>query len=401
MGYLPEAMAAEKRASFRKNVNRETELPREELLRFHYRAVQHGLRTGGIPNGFMSLGGQKTRKASELFSEAFSHIELPLKGTASTDRLVKEGGKLEDARLLLNLASRFKWRIPVRDLDDNTIIDWLEVVRETDRDEEYTRPLFWISYTVVLNHWVQAGEYSQDYYHRLPMGAEEYKGNFFDARIVHISEPGKERNLTKASAMMGWFLTPGAKLAQVTIAELREHRAGLLESSHEWRHQKRVSVLSDESDFIYDTATGKTMSDVRHVFKDWTESTDFIGKMVGWAHLKGFFEYVGFPRAYARLILRTIIEPQPVTEVVVLRDPEGHTETEQVLWTGFIREGYMMGNPMTKPILHLVHISETQAALEFLRRKGLDFRNPGKGTVVGQPARIDRSLATKCQEFVI
>jgi hypothetical protein len=401
IGYLPEAIAEYKRLCFRIAVNRPVEKPERTFLRFQYHAVQRGLHRGGVSPMFMAATGvRKDPDSVKLFQEVFNRIELPLKVSASTDQLVRDGGKLEDARLLLRKASENKWKIPVRDLDDNSIIEWIDVVRETDMDEEYTRPLFWLSYNLMINHWVKRGLWDKADYTELTENGEPYEPDVFSAKIVHISEPGKDRNLTKSSSIMAWFLTPGSKLTQGTLARLKEHRAGLLESSHEWRHQKRISVMSDESSFIYDSRTGKTDPAVRHIFKDWQESTDFIPKLVGWAHLKGLFEYVGFPRAYAKMILITIIEPQPVSEVLIIRD-NVLDEPERVSWTGFIREGFMMGNPMTKTILHLVHTSELELALEFLRRNGADFKQPVKAAVVGQSARIDRKEAAKATNFVV
>lgn len=212
-----------------------------------------------------------------------------------------------------------------------------------------------------------------------------------DARVVHISEPGKERNLTKSHACLAWFLTPASKITQGLLAFLPEHRAGLLESNHEWRHQKRISALSDESGFVYDSATGKLQKEIRHVFKDWTESTDFISKLVGWSHLRGLLDYVGFPHSYKQLLLKTIVEPQPVVETlsrIILED--GQEIVEPVNWKGFIREGFMMGNPMTKTILHLVHVSERTIVTHFLTRKGLRFKESYKYSLFTDQARFDR-----------
>lgn len=396
MGYLPEAVAECRRINFRTTVNREVITVDPGVSQLQYLAVQKRLADAGLPRDVLSKSrigvDPQDEKSREIFNEVFSRVELPLKGTASVDTFVRDGGKVEDARLLLRTARLESWKIPVRDLHTNSITEFVTVQRETESDTDYSRPLFWLSYQLTINHWVKQGQWEEeDYYGFFYSNGLEYNPGIMDAKIVHISEPGKERNLTKSHAILAWFLTPASKITQGLLAFLPEHRAGLLESNHEWRHQKRVSALSDESGFIYDSATGKLYPEIRHVFKDWTESTDFISKMVGWAHLRALMDYAGFPSAYGRLVLKTIVEPQPVVETTtrtVLED--GGENVESVHWTGFIREGFMMGNPMTKTILHLVHASERIISMAFLSRKGMRFRNNFKYSLFTDQARIDR-----------
>nr|QNN89179.1 putative RNA dependent RNA polymerase [Oidiodendron maius splipalmivirus 1] len=405
MGYLPNAVAECRRTVFRLTVNRELIDYPARLTRLQYLAVQKRLQEGGVAAKFLSegrMGKYRDEETRLLFEDVFSRIEMVLKGTASVDTFVKDGGKLEDARLLLNLAIRHKWKIPIRNLEDHSIEGFVEVVRETDSETDYSRPLFWLSYQLILNHWVNREEWPKTDEHLFMVNGEPYRPPVMDAQIVHISEPGKERNLTKSHAVLAWFLTPASKITQGTLAHLPEHRAGLLESGHEWRHQKRISALSDESGFIYDPSTGKTRWEVRQVFKDWTESTDFICKAVGWAHLKALLDYIGFPSMYGRLVLKTIVEPQPVVEVTHRIQVEGGEDiVEPVEWHGSINEGFMMGNPMTKTILHLVHTSELMVAKEFLRRRGLRFREPMKLARFPDQAQLDREESQRDRTTIV
>jgi len=397
LGYLPEAIAECKRQAFRNTVNREPVSLSKEMMHLQALAVKQRL-SSKIPP--LILSGDRIHSLNEqereMFQEAFSRIAMPIKGSASLDTYVKDGGKIEDARVTLELARKNQWKIPVRDLSTHEIREYIEVSESPDDMVDVSRPLFWISYQLFLNHWIKRGRWNaKDEYHAFEIGSKEYAPNIMDAKIVHISEPGKERNLTKSHAALAWFLTPGAKLSQATLAILPEHRAGLLESGHEWRHQKRISPLSDESGFIYDSRTGKVHPEIRHVFKDWTESTDFISKAVGYVHLRTFFEYVGFPAAYARLILLTVVEPQPVTEVISQTTLESEEFIEPVNWKGSINEGFMMGNPITKTILHLVHESEHAVATLYLNRRGLSFVPNYKFGMQFDRARLDRNMPTE------
>jgi hypothetical protein len=263
--------------------------------------------------------------------------------------------------------------------------------------------LFWISYQLFLNYFHKKGDkhWENSYVPFTFSTGEDYEPAIMDTKIVHISEPGKERNLTKSHATLAWFLTPASKITQGALALLPEHKAGLLESGHEWRHQKRVSALSDESGFIYDPVTGYTRDSIHHFFKDWTESTDFITKSVGWALLRGLLDFLAFPSSYKRLVLQTVLEPQPVVEAIhrsILDD--GGEIIEPIKWNGFIRDGFMMGNPMTKTILHLAHIPGRQCSELFLTRKGLRFQSGFKPAVFPNPARLDRSVSELDRDFI-
>jgi hypothetical protein len=393
IGYLPDAVAECKRLSFRMNVNRKIEHVEPEMMHLQAVATVQRLREGGIPYHALTQHrhGSLSKEDKEKLEDAFARVDVPLKNTASVDTFVKDGGKVEDARLLLSLARANDWQIPVRDLDTHGILEYISLTNDREFDSEQTsRFLFWIAYQLFINHWARKGQWDKTEVIDLMDGAQIYAPSIMNAKIVHISEPGKERNLTKSHAALAWFLTPGAKLCQGVLAMLPEHRAGLLESGHEWRHQKRISALSDESGFIYDSRTGKTHREIRHVFKDWTESTDFICKFVGYAHLRAFLDYVDFPRSYKRLILKTIVEEQPVEEVVSRRVMNDEEIVDPIKWKGSIREGFMMGNPMTKPILHLVHESERAVATLFLTRRGLRFRPNTKFGMFPDQARIDR-----------
>lgn len=397
LGYLPSAIAEVKRKQFRNAISRPLERPPKENIQLIMKAVDAELAYGKIPREFMLKDPiWKDAEKSMRFNEAISAIELPLKGSASVHTLVRDGGKIEDARQLLQLAQEHKWRIPVRDLHDHEVLNTFEVsVTDESSISDYTRPLFWLSYTIILNHFTVKGFFPKQLYYPLRLRVGTYDPDPMLASIVHISEPGKERNLTKSTGFLAWFLTPASKITQDTLAVLPEHEAGLIASSHEWRHQKRISSLSKESMFLYDPVTGKTRSNIVHAFKDWTESTDFIGKMVGWAHLKTLLKYIGFPEGYMRLLGISIVEPQPVTEVVALRNfDDEDLEIDPIPWKGQINEGFMMGNPMTKTILHLIHVSERNVIRAVLKRMGATEgpRAPYRG--LGDPVRLGREVVT-------
>jgi hypothetical protein len=401
LGYLPAHLADEKFAEFRKTISRPVEAIDPEYDALIRVAVVSRFERSGITEGF--LRDPKSDIEKELAGSVLKNINLDLKGTASVDHKVSEGGKLEDARKTIRLIIDNGWQVPVRDLEDNKILSYIGAF-DNEFDESWNRLLFWFSYQVVLNWMCERGLQEEEYYYAfiLPDG-EELSEDVLRAAIVHIKEPGKARNLVKTTGEFAWFLTPSAKILQATLALLPEHRAGLELSAHDWIHTRRISGDSDESKFIYDSRSGVRNENILQVFKDWTESTDFISKRVGSAHLGAMMSYIGFPTAYGEMVLRMIREPQPVEEVIELRlldvdetTPNGprYKEVNRLKWHSYVNEGHMMGMPVTKPVLHLVHVSELEIAREFLRRREILVNEGSKaGSFRTNRVNIPRSVS--------
>jgi hypothetical protein len=334
-----------------------------------------------------------------MFDKALDAVNLTLKPSASVDSTVSSGGKLEDARLLIKKAKQNHWSVPIRDLRDHAIIDMIDIDSINPEVDEWSRFLFWASYQIVLNFWIRWDQWPTRDYHRLPDGDGDYYEDVLQAQILHISEPGKERNLTKSKATYTWFLTPAGKVSQSVLAELPEHRAGLEMASHDWIHTRRISAESTESGFVYDQLTGRVNQPILQVFKDWTESTDFIGKQVGLAHLSALWKYIDFWPMYARLCKQTIISPQHVSEVIMRSpydDPSLSVQEDErrIEWHGAIREGYMMGNPLTKTILHLIHVSELEIVIQYLKNRGIKLQRGKPGSLFLDKPRIPRTTNT-------
>jgi len=171
--------------------------------------------------------------------------------------------------------------------------------------------------------------------------------------IVHISEPGKERNLTKTSSPVAWVLTIASKVSQMVLAFNQDHRAGLILSAQDWMHQRRIASASYESDWMYDKSTRKRFSSTWNGFQDWKESTDFIPRQVGGCALAAWFEYIAFPRFYGDLVLLMTQRDYDVSEYTHTTWHNGGMERH--FYNGKVTEGFMMSMPLTKTVLHLTH----------------------------------------------
>jgi hypothetical protein len=350
LGYLPPWVADVKRREFRANVGRDQiQVDRKKLL-FIRKVVQKRQLEMGIEQNFLSM---QDREKNRDFKEVINSIKIPLKPSASVRSTVYQGGKVEDARQLINDGLNNLWKVPIRDLETGSIVSYISFTPELGNlAPEHEQYIFWTSLQIILNWFGKKYTKYAPFVYELP-NTEDWENELWRMTIVHISEPGKERNLTKTSALLSWVLTVASKVSQMVLSYSQDHRAGLILSSQDWMHQRRVSSESYESFWMYDKKTRKRLHNVWNGFQDWTESTDFIPRQVGGVALNAWFEYIDFPRFYGDLVVLITQRSYDVAEYT-------HTEwqnglVERHYYNGKVSEGFMMSMPLTKSILHLMH----------------------------------------------
>jgi len=377
LGWLPEWVAEPARKQFRDNLAREKVLvPKHELL-LMFKLIQKRMYEEGIENQFLESTG---RHSDPDFREVIHSLRIPLKPSASNNSTVSQGGKVEDARQLLNDAIRNKWRVPKRNFSDGSITGYLEYTEALRQEKpDYEEYLFWIALQILMNYHVRKHSRFKGTIVELP-GSEPWEQDLWKMQIVHISEPGKERNLTKTSALVSWVLTVSSKICQMTLAFHQDHRAGLILSAQDWMHQKRIAADSYESRWMYDQTTRLRKPEVINGFQDWTQSTDFICRLVGGTALQAFMSYIAFPKWLAELTMVTVLQDYTVTEVLKTTYEDGIATREK--YSGVVSEGFMMSMPLTKTILHLMHDVNVGLVHELLKGKGLEIApRPREATV--------------------
>jgi hypothetical protein len=383
LGYLPKAISEAKSYEYRRLIERKPETISGEEYNILYQSVQDALRDGKIPPHILIEHEGEMEK--EMFKDIFNSVEFVLKGSASTEYSVSQGGKLEDARVQIGQAKDWNIKVPVRDLHTNEITDFISAPKQENGDETYERFLFWLSYQMALNYLVAIRQFDKKFYFDIKFENEWKK--ILHARIIHIQEPGKDRILIKSSANLAWMLTPAAKLLQAGLAQHEDFRVGLLGSAHGWKYARRLSGESGEANFIYNNE-GKKNENVFQFFEDWSQATDFIEKERGIAILQALGDYLGFPQEYLKVIKTIIIQPQPVKEAIKYQSNlSGGFDQIRIEWNGSIRNGFMMGNPVTKPILHGMHLAEDAIGKWILKKYGIY-----KTSRIGFPNRSIRPM---------
>jgi hypothetical protein len=378
LGYVPTHLADKLSATYRQDVTRSRKPQDPKRLRLiELLVLQEMLQNSGIKPEFLRQSDLSDSEEIEKIRRILSKIELDLKPTASIHHLVREGGKLEDARQVLKAIRDQKLLIPIRNLETLEIKKTLPLL-EVDYPDDISVYLFYSSIQMVMNFLVDRGKLVEDFYVPLK-GLEKFENKVLEAVIVHIDEPGKLRELIKNSPILSWFLSPGSKLCQATLALHPDHKAGLEFGNQDWSHIKRISGDSSESRFMYGP-DGKTKSDIQFGYEDWSQATDFLSRLIGLTELKAFMQYIGFPKGYGNLILTISEMPQRVStlvryRIIGLTNDEDQLEKIEIPFEGWIHEGFMMGNQITKTILHLTHLGQKALALAKLKSQGIEFRN--------------------------
>jgi len=372
MGWLPEWVAKHARKQFRETIGRDKVLiPKEDIVLI-YKLIHNRLKEAGIERGFLrqyNVG----REFDADFREVIHSLRIPLKPTASNTSTVSNGGKVEDARQLLSDAIENRWIVPIRDFERGTVRDRLKFEQSMRQDKPgHESCLFWIALQIMLNYFSKTRKEYAPFYWELP-GSEYWENRLWTMQIVHISEPGKERNLTKTSSLVAWVLTVASKVSQMTLAFAMDHRAGLVLSAQDWMHQRRVSAESYESGWMYDRETRMLKPGVWNGFQDWTESTDFICRLVGSTALQAFFNYVEMPRFFADLVLKITLHDYKVTEILGTTFDKEMGVLEKEIYEGRVSEGFMMSMPLTKTILHLMHDVNVGLVHVLLDKIGVKF----------------------------
>jgi len=374
LGYLPKRVALFQDQQYRNKLNEPNEPITTIEQKMIVESIQRELKLINYPSNTLGIPTEFDDDIVDIkFDQIMSEVEMPIKKSASYHTILSEGGRLEDCRLMIHHAIETRMKIPVRDLHTNQV----RHVFYAHETKSYSKICFWVSYQLAINYIIARYQYSKVRLKAVDesMYLQVYHPENYDllnASIVHIQEPGKQRNLTKSTSPLTWFLIPGSKMLQGVLSEFPEHKVGLKSSADAWKFQQRLSSRGDGR-FIYNP--DGSVKPFYFAYSDWTEATDNINRYIGLTHLKTLMNYSGFPIAYKEMILHLLALPQPVREVKSSYDDP----IDQISYSGQIRKGFMMGNPMTKTILHLLHVSERGTAIQYLdeRFKAQINRYPG------------------------
>jgi len=213
------------------------------------------------------------------------------------------------------------------------------------------------------------------------------------AYLLLVREPGKARAVTKAMAALkvvldlvnGWVSWPLGKAFPSSTS-------GMQKESHGWNFFKAMStdeevVLRAKSSREEPVTLGvvKKLLEYYPVFvssTDYTTATDFLRHDLGETVGNGWMLKCGVPAILRGVVIATCYRPRTITFHATgclegYGEPTPGGDTRQVV----LRRGILMGDPLTKVVLHLVNILVRTTATLLI--KGGDSRIP----TIGLPRR--------------
>jgi len=297
---------------------------------------------------------------------AFTGLETKSRITVTTsacwEYTQKEGGTVQAISDLVTLGSAGK---PAQVFDLDTGLRTGEIFLQNSHPGEY---IFWRCLEFVLGH--QPEEIS-------------------DVQMVAVKEPGKSRIVTKGSAYLKMVLDLVNKLCSEPIKKgLESSSSGMAESNHGWNFfrsffegPKEDLLFQTESETITEIQFTKNVF-VDRKFKtvyvsstDFETATDYMDLEVAQIAATLWMQRCGIPKVLRSIVQRFCYRPRKIVFHAsgCLSNIGEVYNVEEKLRYVVLSRGIMMGDPLTKVVLHLVnasvrYMSSNFDKIEFLRK---------------------------------
>jgi hypothetical protein len=179
-----------------------------------------------------------------------------------------------------------------------------------------------------------------------------YDRNVMSVRVSLVAELGKYRAITVSHLAHALMLHVLSHVLLEYISAVPSSRSGVGAANHAWNFFKRLSHKNPAGNFIFEEGDNYVFS------TDWEEATDWMDHLISQLMVNRLCNCVGVPTWYRQIAVFALCAPRQVEEI----GPEDKT-----LGRYFTTRGELMGDPVTKVILHLAHLVARHAAIKQLR----------------------------------
>jgi len=279
------------------------------------------------------------------FTGLATKARITVTTSASWEHTRREGGTVETARELLSTVPPDE-TVPIRDLETGAIVSR----RLTFRFDTVGECVFWLALDHVL---------------RTPV--DDLKVAF----LTVVKEPGKARTVTKARACLKIVLDVVNKLCSEPLKKgIRSSQSGMAQANHGWNLFLRL--MSDEMrDMLFSTEIREENAYEGYVertdtFKslfvsstDYKEATDQLHHTVAADLGMAWMRKCGIPAILRGIVRRTCFEPRRVyfyASGVLANLGDNAPAMGEGINVVTLRRGVLMGDPLTKVVLHLVNV---------------------------------------------
>jgi len=213
------------------------------------------------------------------------------------------------------------------------------------------------------------------------------------AYVAMVKEPAKARTITKARASLKIVLDAVSKICSWPMTKIKSSNSGMERASHAWNHftsffEKESKVFDPAyiDDIIKETIGGVQHHIETHHYRniflgstDYRDATNYMLHVIAEILGKRWMKLCGIPAFLQRIVVLTCYRPRDVyfTATGPIADIGHPTDTPNCRWVRLVR-GVLMGDPLTKIILHLCNIitrttPQLRHRLDVLRKY---FTNP-------------------------
>lgn len=179
-----------------------------------------------------------------------------------------------------------------------------------------------------------------------------YDRNVMSVRVSLVAELGKYRGITVSHIAHSVLLHVASHILLEFIKEIPSSRSGVSAANHAWNFFKLLSHKNPVASFIFGNKDVYTFS------TDWKDATNYADHYVAQAMINRLMAKLGFPNWYRQTTCFALCGPRQVEFV---------DEETQLLEKYYTTRGILMGDPVTKVVLHLYHIVARYAAIDSLR----------------------------------
>jgi len=275
------------------------------------------------------LGGDEQRNS--FFEGVVKESKISLSDSGEFFTNTNSGGKLEAARMVLQTNPE----IPVINLDTGQ-----ETGEILTKDSPIGERLF---------HWA-CGMFKDR--------RKVYQKNCMSCRISLVAELGKYRTITVSTLQHALLLHPMSHMGLKIIGAMPSSESGIGAANHAWNFFKRMSHKNPSASFIF-------REDIQtSVFStDWSNATDYCDPLIAGAMINRLMEALGVPKWYRETVLFALTGPRQVETL----------DRDQVpIEVFYTSRGVLMGDPVTKVVLHLHHLIGARIAGNLLHEVFID-----------------------------
>jgi hypothetical protein len=169
-----------------------------------------------------------------------------------------------------------------------------------------------------------------------------YNKNCMSCRISLVAELGKYRTITVSTLQHALLLHPFSHMGLKILEVMPSSESGIGAANHAWNFFKRLSHKNPSASFIFNEDIQTSVYST-----DWSSATDYCDPYIAGAMLNRFCNLLGVPKWYRETMLFALTAPRQVETL-----DRNNVPIEKF----YTRRGVLMGDPITKVVIHLHHL---------------------------------------------